>query len=103
MLVYGAGAAFFCLEPEPTQFGRSRSRLRDLELPEPEPPKKVADPQHCSLQKYWCETISLRGRPVSIGARLSLEEGGLPDQYRINTELHWCVLISGIFWLKTKQ
>ena len=23
MLVYGAGAAFFCLEPEPTQFGQS--------------------------------------------------------------------------------
>ena len=34
------GAAFFCLEPELTQFGRSqiRSRLRDLGLPEP--PKK---------------------------------------------------------------
>ena len=32
-------------EPEPTQFGRSR--LRDLGLPEPEPPKKVAAPQHC--------------------------------------------------------
>ena len=46
MLVYGAGAAFFCLEPEPTQFGRSRSRLRDLGLPEPGPPKKVAAPQH---------------------------------------------------------
>ena len=35
------GAAFFCLKPEPTQFGRSQSqsRLRDLGLPEP--PKKV--------------------------------------------------------------
>ena len=32
------GASFFCLEP--TQFGRSRSQLRDLGLPEPEPPKK---------------------------------------------------------------
>ena len=41
------GAAFFCLEPEPTQVGRSRSRLRDLGDPEPEPPKKVAAPQHC--------------------------------------------------------
>ena len=30
MLVYGAGAAFFCLEPEPTQFCRSRSRLRPV-------------------------------------------------------------------------
>ena len=34
-----AGAAFFDLEPEPTQFGRSQSRLRDLGLPEPEPQK----------------------------------------------------------------
>ena len=32
---------------EPTQFGRSRSRLRDLGLPES--PKKVADPQHWYL------------------------------------------------------
>ena len=32
----------FCLEPEPTQFGRSRSRLRDIRLPEP--PKKVPAP-----------------------------------------------------------
>ena len=56
--MYGAGAAFFCLEPEPepTQVGRSRSwsRLRDLgdlELePEQEPPKKVAAPQHCSIE-----------------------------------------------------
>ena len=42
------GAALFCLETEPTQFGRSRSRLRDLGLPEPvpEPPKTVAAPQH---------------------------------------------------------
>ena len=35
----GVGAAwsclFFCLEPEPTQFGRSRSQLWDLEIPEP--------------------------------------------------------------------
>ena len=38
------GAAFFCLEPEPTQVGRSRSqsRLRDLghQESEPEQPKK---------------------------------------------------------------
>ena len=40
------GAAFFCLEPEPTKLGRSRSRLRELSLPEP--PKKVAASQH------WC-------------------------------------------------
>ena len=43
---YEARAAFFCLEPGPTLFGRSR-RLWDLRLPEPEPPKKVAAPQHC--------------------------------------------------------
>ena len=34
------------MEPEPTQFSQSRSRLRDLGLPEPEPPKKVAALQH---------------------------------------------------------
>ena len=36
---------FFCLEPEPTQVGRSWSRPRNLG--HPEPPKKVASPQHC--------------------------------------------------------
>ena len=42
------GAAFFTLEPEPepTQVGRSRSWLLDLGHLEPEPPKKVAAPQH---------------------------------------------------------
>ena len=46
ILVYGAGATFLCMEPVsgPTQFVRSRSRLRDLGLPEP--PIKVAAPQH---------------------------------------------------------
>ena len=39
------GVTFFCLEPEPTQVGWSR--LRDLRHLEPEPPKKVAAPQHC--------------------------------------------------------
>ena len=48
-LVYGAGAAFFNLEPEPTQVGWSRSwsRLQGLGHLEPEPPKKLAAPQHC--------------------------------------------------------
>ena len=36
--MYGVGAAhaatLFCLEPEPTQFGRSQSWLRELGLPE---------------------------------------------------------------------
>ena len=36
--MYGAGAAFFGPKPELIKFGRSRSRLRDLGLPEP--PKK---------------------------------------------------------------
>ena len=45
------GAAFFCLEPEPTQEGQSRSwsLLWDLGHPEPEKPKKVTAPQHESL------------------------------------------------------
>ena len=47
--VWRAGAAFFCLEPESTHFGRSRSRLRDLG--HPEPPQKVAAPQHWILYR----------------------------------------------------
>ena len=31
--MYGAGAAFFCLGPEPTQFGRSRSDFRSQSRP----------------------------------------------------------------------
>ena len=34
------GATLFCLEPEPTQVGRSRRWLRDLGHLEPVPPKK---------------------------------------------------------------
>ena len=51
------GAAFVCLEPEPelTQVGQSRSRLRDLCHPQPEPPKKVAALQHC-LTEYIRQT-----------------------------------------------
>ena len=41
------GAAFFYLEPEPTQVGRSQSWLWDIGHPELELPKKVAAPQHC--------------------------------------------------------
>ena len=48
--VYGSGATFFCLVMEPTQFNRSRSHIRDLELPEPEPSKQVAAPQHWYFQ-----------------------------------------------------
>ena len=35
------GAAHFSLHLEPNPFGRSRSRLRDIERPKLEPPKKV--------------------------------------------------------------
>ena len=58
--MYGAGAASFCLEPEPTQVGRSRSRLRDLG--HPEPPKKVAAPQHwskLSIKLNWLQIFFL--------------------------------------------
>ena len=46
--VYGSGATFYCLVMEPTQFNRSRSHIRDLELPEPS--KQVAAPQHWYFQ-----------------------------------------------------
>ena len=49
----GAGAAFFCLEPEPTQFGRSRSQLWDLGHPETEPHKKVAAPRHWRSRHFF--------------------------------------------------
>ena len=42
-------------EPEPTQVGRSRSRLRDLGYLEPEPPNKVAAPQHWTI---FCLVLS---------------------------------------------
>ena len=62
-------AASFCLELEPTQVGRSRSQLRDLghQEPEPEPPKKVAAPQHCwfydnkTVLKHILESIIITG------------------------------------------
>ena len=40
------GATFFCLEPEPTKVGLSRSRSLLWDLGHIEP-KKVAAPQHC--------------------------------------------------------
>ena len=54
------GAAYFCLEPEPTQVGRSRSRFRDLDHPEPEPPKRVAAPQHCTIMLQDLKSVSQR-------------------------------------------
>ena len=50
MLVYGAGAAWSRLYLPGAGAGAdpsSRSRIRDLGHQEPEPPKKVAAPQHC--------------------------------------------------------
>ena len=46
---FNVWSRLFLLEPEPTQFGRSRNRLRDLGLPELEQPKIVADAQHWLL------------------------------------------------------
>ena len=52
--VSGLWSRPFCLElePEPSQFGRSQSRLWDLGLPEPvlEPPNQVAALQQWLLQ-----------------------------------------------------
>ena len=45
-------------EPEPPQFGQSRSQLRDLGLPEL--PKKVAAPQHCSQCKKTLKLKNIR-------------------------------------------
>ena len=42
----------FCLESEPTQFGRSRSRLRDLWLPEP--------PATLAITEYHKKYVSMR-------------------------------------------
>ena len=55
------GAAFFCLEPEPTQVGRSRSQLRDLGHLEPDPylPKKVAVPQHWRVFYLFSDPIKI--------------------------------------------
>ena len=41
-VLYGTGAASFCLKPEPTQVGRSWSRVQDLghQEAEPEAPTK---------------------------------------------------------------
>ena len=58
----------FCLEL--TQFGWRRSRLRDLELLEPEPLKKVAAPQHC-LTSSWPGAVPNTGPGL-----LELEEAG---------------------------
>ena len=51
---------FLCMEPVsgPTQFVRSRSRLRDLGLPEP--PIKVAAPQHWQHRGFLI-SINLNG------------------------------------------
>ena len=60
------GAASFCLEPEPTQVGRSQSRLRDLGHQEPEPPEKVAALQHCLLALLLGTALSSMLAPVIL-------------------------------------
>ena len=73
------GAAFFTLEPEPkpTQVGRSRSRswLPDLGHLEPEPPKKVAAPQHwMKHEKFmsFCKVFSKKHEKFRDQTRKSL-------------------------------
>ena len=51
----GGWSRLFCRESEPTQFGR----LRELRLPEPEPPKKVTAPQHCLEEKPITELVEI--------------------------------------------
>ena len=73
--MYGVGAAFLCLEPEPTQFGRSRSRLWDLGLSEP--PKKVAVPQLW----YLFLTLFVPGVPNSVpGFLLYVQDAGIEPE-----------------------
>ena len=60
--------------PEPTQLGRSQSRLRDLGLPEP--PKKVAAPQNFFLfdsTVLWCGTPVIWSA-LRYGLKDSLQE-----------------------------
>ena len=63
------GAAFFGLEPEPTQVGQTRSRLWDLGDLEPELPKKVAAPQHWKIpysrSPVECSSASI-GRVMTL-------------------------------------
>ena len=70
------GAAFFYLEPEPTQFGRSR--LQDLGRLEP--PKKVAAPQH------WARAQRKGGNPARNGRKegqgSAQRKGGNPARAR---------------------
>ena len=68
---------FFCLELEQALFGRSRSRLRDFGHPEPEPPKKVAAPQHWLIQYRNCQ----RQIQFCVIAALSTFENNLKIAY----------------------
>ena len=81
----------FCLEPEPTQVGRSRSRLRDLSNQEPEPPKKVAAPQHCFLEKWnlqkklWLKAFFIIGAGAGAGEKMLGAGPGPTDHWQIVT------------------
>ena len=91
----GAGTAFFCLEPEPALFGRSRSRLREFGHPEPEQPKKVAAPQHWLIQYRNCQ----RQIQFCVVAALSTFENNLKIAY---TFFQWTIL-SGFQVTRLKQ
>ena len=73
------GAASFCLEPEPTQVGRSRSRLRDLGHLEPEPPKKVVAPQHCNFSSLVFTPPWIR---IQICVRIDIFGILAPDSHK---------------------
>ena len=58
-VVNGAETTFYSWSWRQPNFGRSQSRLRDLRLPEPEPPKKVAAPQH-----WFCKRFMKLASPI---------------------------------------
>ena len=60
------------MEPETSLVAWSRSRLRDPGHQEPEPPKKVAAPQHC----YQISNFSLRGQDPCCGSGMINSESG---------------------------
>ena len=86
--MYGAKAASFCLEPEPTHVGwsQSRSQLQDLGHQEPEPPKKVVAPQHCTVYTY-----GKKGKIFNMKETLQKEYIELEAVLRIRRFDHWFV------------
>ena len=90
ILVSGAGAsvraALFCLEPdlEPTQFGWSRSRLRDLGLLKLELPKKVVAPQHWVQDRRDAGQVGYRTGEMQDrwnAGQVECRTGGMQDRW----------------------